>query len=800
MASLLAAVPACSDSSPAPTDAGADAAGDAGVDAGGDAGADVPMSTGPRVRFDIPAAGVPQPGQVPFPTDLYQGDADGTLVETLDDWSALGVRNSELSFSEAYGSMNGFGRVSGGLFVLQLPEGATVTVPETATGSDAAYAIVDVDPMSPGLGTRVPAAAGYVPALGVLAVQPEGVVLEAGRRYAVVVTAGVTTSAGPLGPSDAFRAIRDDVSGARISRAGILYGDAVERVVAAGIARQRIAGMAVFTTQTTDRQLRRVRDALVMGRYGAAPQLNTDAAMAAPYSVARFGAAEHAGWTATLDAWMGTPRRDAMGRDLAGEPSSGDPANTGVAHDAIGAVVSGTFNAPEFRRPWTGTAERDQGTIAFDSAGDARAANMAKTLPLTLVLPRAAAPSTGYPVVIFGHGLGGQRKQLFGVANELARAGIATLAVDTATFGQRAEPSAMYAADRTSLFRAVGTYQGPDGLPDNDGYDNTNFFGGLSAPLVIRDNIRQTALDYVQLRRLAANPMLDLSSVAAQYGGTAPRLDGTRVGYIGNSLGGIIGTVFAAIEPEVNPFVLNVPGAGLVSVLGADSPSIGPNLVAAGSLVFRYPPSVPVNRWHPLATLFQGPLDGADPGAFAATAASLHDVYFTFVDRDHVVPNRANELLARAMGLPLIRASLRAVAGLPAVDGPVRGNAMGRTRAAMLQFPAGHGSNLSSRYGSFVFAPPFPREAMTSRFPMLPSPVRIRQPVVAYQRSVVNFFRTAWMGAGMATIDVTGIDSYDDFDDDGFTAAEESSMGMTDPLDPMSRPTGMAPRTRDVGF
>lgn len=782
----------CSDDPAPATDAGA-------VTDGGNTVADAGAPTF-SARFVLPAEGLPQPGQVPFPTDLYRTDPDGTLSDRLEVWSALGVRNTELSFAEGYGALDGFGRIAGALFVM---EGTGEVMPRILppvaadAGPDVPYAIVNVDPMSPTVGQRVPAAAGFVPGLRVLSVQPDGVVLAPGRRYAFVLTTRLQSSAGALAPTAAFVAVRDAAMSARTTPAARLYADAANRVVAAGIARDRIAAMSVFTTQTTAGALRRVRDGLVAGRYGAAPQLNTDAMAARPYTVARFGAAMHDGWTATLDAWMGTPRRDAMMRDLPGEPGGGDEATVGYPHDAIGAVVTGTFVSPEFRRARAGQPLRDDGTIAFDAMGEAVAVNAMKTLPVTLVLPRALAPSTGYPVVIFGHGLGGQRKQLFGVANELARAGIATVGIDTATFGQRA--GAMFEADTSSLFAGRGTYMGPDGLPDAEGYDNTNFFGSLTAPMVVRDNIRQTALDYVQLRRLVANPMLNLGAVAAQYGGTAPRLDPARVGYIGNSLGGIIGTVFAAIEPDVNPFVLNVPGAGLVSALGADSPSIGPNLVAAASLFFRFPTSVPVDRWHPLVTLFQGPLDGGDPGCYAADAARQHDIFMGIVDRDSVVPNRANALLARALGLSQVRGAWRVVGAMPEVDNPVRGNAMGRTHAAVLQYPATHGSNLSFRFGTQTYVPAFPRDDMAARFPMVMRPARVRQPLVAYQRSIVGFLTTGWQGPGMATVDAAGIDAFEDFDDDGWTDTEEA-MRSTDPYDASSRPMGMAPRTRDVGF
>jgi len=788
-----------------PVSSGADSS--APSDAAPDTSQDVAVSAGTSARFVLPARGIPQPGEVPFPTDLYlRADADGTLSDDLADWTLLGVGSSatgQASLNESYGAIDGFGRNGGGLFVIEgdgHPASGALPPVGATPSAEAPYALIDIDVASPTRGRWVPAVAGYVRGVRVLNVQPDGVVLAAGRRYAAVLTTRLSTSAGSLRAPPAFARVRDLPLTARSTPAELLYGAASDAVTAAGIPRENIAALAVFTTQTTHAQLRPARDALVRGDYGPAPQLNASPAAALPYGVARFGADAHDGWTATLDAWMGTPLRDAMGRDLTGEPHSSEPPTAGVPHDALGAVLTGTFVAPEFRRPWTQSTSRNDGTIALDAAGRVAVAQRDKTLPITLALPRGAPPSQGWPAVIYGHGLGGQRKHLFSVANELARAGIATVAIDTATFGQRAAGAA---ADATSLYADRGSYRGSDGLPDAAEYDNTDFFGGLSNLLAVRDNLRQTALDYAQVRRLLANPALDLSAVAAQYPGATPRIDGARVGYIGNSLGGIIGTVFAAVEPEVNPVVLNVPGGGLISALAADSPAIGSSLDAAASLVFGYPRGVALDRFHPLTSLLQAVVDGGDPSNFAAdvtrpASGAGHDVWMTMVEADAVVPNRANELLARALGLPQISGGLRAVPGLETVAGPVRGNVGGRTHALHLQSPAVHGANLSQRYGVLSYRTPFPRDepGATTRF-VTGAPVRVRNPVVTFHRAIVGFLTSAWRGA--AVVDVTGLDSYRDWDDDLWTDEEERAMGA-DPFDPASRPGGVAPRTRNLGF
>ncbi len=186
LAAVLSVLCACS-STPAPAPGDASTADAPRVDAAVDA----PPAAGATVRFALPARGLPQPGEVPFPSDLYlRGDPDGTLTDLLDDWSRLGVGSSAAgqgSLNDGYGAIDGFARNTGGLFVIDgMGHPAPAILPTTAgtRDPDAAYAIIDIDAMSPARLTWVPTAAGYVERFRTLNVQPDGVVLEPGRRYA----------------------------------------------------------------------------------------------------------------------------------------------------------------------------------------------------------------------------------------------------------------------------------------------------------------------------------------------------------------------------------------------------------------------------------------------------------------------------------------------------------------------------------------------------------------------------------------------------------------------------------------
>jgi hypothetical protein len=75
--------------------------------------------------------------------------------------------------------------------------------------------------------------------------------------------------------------------------------------------------------------------------------------------------------------------------------------------------------------------------------------------------------------------------------------------------------------------------------------------------------------------------------------------------------------------------------------------------------------------------------------------------------------------------------------------------------------------------------------------------VRIREPIVAYQRAIARFLSSRF--AGDTRLAAEGMEPLVDLDDDGWTDAEERAQG-TAPQDPDSHPAGPPPHRRDVGF
>jgi len=93
-------------------------------------------------------------------------------------------------------------------------------------------------------------------------------------------------------------------------------------------------------------------------------------------------------------------------------------------NDAVGRVFIGAYHSPFLL-------DDAQGTLN-------RAAPRIDRVPFMLFTPADPAPAGGYPVVVFGHGLTGNRTNIVTMANKFNAAGYAVAAIDTVFHGERA--------------------------------------------------------------------------------------------------------------------------------------------------------------------------------------------------------------------------------------------------------------------------------------------------------------------------------------------------------------------------
>ncbi len=708
------------------------------------------------VPFDVDASGSTPFGNIPWPSDLYI-DATGHIGNVP---SLSRVSASSDAILAGLSTLDGFGRSTGGLFFLPDPIDP-VTIPGdfvTADRPGASVFIIDIDPASPNKRKRYPAIAKYLPSLECLSVIPiPGVVLPLGIRHAIVLTADARTTTGKyLGPAPELSRIGSLAANQRVTESEKLYGDAMAEIVAAkAVANaEQIASLAVFTTSRRAEEMPVLRGVL---RDQPEPEIFLDAATAAPYTAVEFGV----GSTPSIGDWLGKPEVDENGVEWPGGDNPG-----GISHDAIAAVASGAFIAPSFLDPTTKHIEKDD-------SGAFVMANANAKIPVTIVIPKSPMPAAGYPVIISGHGLSNNRGSMLSLANELARAGFAMIGIDDVLHGARAN-----IADVKNNFK--GSYAGPDGIPDDYPFP-LDFFADFIDFIAVRDNFRQTVLDQMSLVRLIQSSKLDLSPLADAAGGQTPKLDAGHIYWNGGSLGGIMGSMTTALEPEIRGAALQVPGAGFVQFITTNSAEVSGlvGTVAKGS--FGIQGEEPLDEFHPVAHLLATITESGDPIAYAPhvfsknlTPREAPDLLVTYALEDEVLPNIATLALIRAFGIDLATPNLIDIPGVANIPSPVQGNRGNRTAAAVQYAPAEHALGYN-RYDERQYQPntvPGP----DARFVSVGKPFAIEMPIRQHSAQLATFFSTAY--AGSAKIEVTA-PALADFDGDGTLDADDAK-----PYDP----------------
>ena len=366
--------------------------------------------------------------------------------------------------------------------------------------------------------------------------RPERVLLQA-RRYALVLTTKVTDEAGlPLARAAGTPLVSEAAHG--ISAQGVV----LQRLKALGVQRRDLAAVSVFTTQSVTIGLEQMRATIDAG---PAPELR--------FALAP-GGARSAYARAELD---GLELRRHASTDPAA--SLAEPVKvplvlvppTDVRTIAFGRFSSRSFLTPDRRIPATATRT------------ESPAPQSTEDVDVTVYLPAGAMPRTGWPVAIFGHGFGNDRHVVPAtIAGTLAHSGFAMVAINVV--GHGGGPQGTLTVLRAG-HEALTLPAGGRGV-DLDGDGRIGPTEGVStrapSPLAligIRDGLRQTVADLMQLVR-ALRRGVDVD------GDGRVDLDRERIHYVGQSFGGIYGTLLMAVDPLVRVGVLNVPGGPIVEI------------------------------------------------------------------------------------------------------------------------------------------------------------------------------------------------------------------------------------------
>jgi len=518
---------------------------------------------------------------LPFPNDIRRdsgGHPDltgyGPLTPPLDQYAAaISTDVDGFGLNSAI-----FVRFGGSIDPATLPR-----TPEASVAEDASVYLVNIDPASAQNGQRIPILLRFESTRGstigphwLAALPYPGFPLEEGTIYGLIVTKRVRVlgAADSVEPSKDFAVIADGAvpPDSHLAAAQRVYSPLWSYLDAAGRdSRSEIANAAVFTTQHATSFVGLLRDKI---------------------------------WALPSPAAVGVTLVTAF-------PSY-------LAYDA-------TFSSPNFQvgSPPYGTSG---GQIELGTDG-LPVVQRTETLRLSFCAPDLDPPGTGWPIVIFSTGAGGDYHSYndIGAAPVLAAKGIASISIDQVLSGPR----------------------NPAGLPGEIAFYN------FLNPQAARYNALQGAADNFSLLRLVQTFSYVPSAPGA---GRSVRFDPTKIFFFGHSQGGVTGTPFLAFEPSVKSAVLTGTGALLYEVLLNKS-----RPVDVAALLKAYIPDQPLDEFNPILALIQtwiersesanyGPLLARHPLTGENGVTFPKDVLQIEGIPDDDVPNVSIEAFATAVG------------------------------------------------------------------------------------------------------------------------------------------------------
>ena len=287
----------------------------------------------------------------------------------------------------------------------------------------------------------------------------------------------------------------------------------------------------------------------------------------------------------------------------------------------IAAVVEGELQIHNFRQ------NDGQGLVDF------AAEPLAQWVPFRLTLPQASRRGNA-PVALYAHGLGEDKEGDLPVVGLNAELGIATFGIDFPNHGGRTEQDGGYVFDILSP-------------------------GELAKPLGM---VVEATIDFASAQRALETALADLDVVGPQmtsrWGGDyvpdgIPDLDVSQLFMEGTSLGGVLGSVYGALGPNLSGAVYHVTGVGVSGILsqsilwdGAFNNLIPVNASGAEAVVLR--------------SMMQQVLDPGDSVnyidyfRYPAAGESARPLMLTMGQGDSVVVNDSTHAAALLLDAPVV--------------------------------------------------------------------------------------------------------------------------------------------------
>ncbi|AXQ27915.1 hypothetical protein D0B54_04145 [Solimonas sp. K1W22B-7] len=631
-------------------------------------GGDFPGGVGTEaVSIFDPLAASPQ---IPFPVDLlFAGFSDPTLnipnATAVPFVTAANEQDGWSTVASAFTDLTGFVDFD--------TVAAALTIIDTSTSPPT--------PLVPGVDFRVQSSTATDPVDGrAISDKRSRILIEPlkplkpSTTYVVGLSTAARSTAGePIIPSDYFRVVRSSSPVAEQTEPVLAILTAPQKATLEAIRQQLVPVMQLlaafgkpadtvaiawpFTTQSTT---------ITLQRMAAAAQPNVLRLQQAP---APAPAPAGTVLTTTMLGLPGAPAQVYAGRltlpYYLSAPSAGNPTapltgfwqaditQPNLAASFLGRVPCGAFASGADIDPGPGVLTARPSTSTTICYPLPRKLSD-QTVPVIATVPVGEMPAGGWPVVIFQHGITGNRSQVLGLVPALTQAGFAVIAIDLPLHGIRTADGSIAAfrvpgtTERTfdlDLVNNTSGAPGPDTVVDGSG---THFIN-LSSLIVSRDNLRQGVSDLLVLGKslVPAGGIADPGTIFVSLAGApqAVRFDTTQVRYVGHSLGAIVASTFLGVNTATGAGVLAMPGGGIAKLLDA-SASFGPRISAG---LQAQTASFPVanrivqgnDNYETFIRFAQTLVDSGDPLNFAAATKANHPIYMIEVVGDAVVPNCA---------------------------------------------------------------------------------------------------------------------------------------------------------------
>ena len=309
----------------------------------------------------------------------------------------------------------------------------------------------------------------------------------------------------------------------------------------------------------------------------------------------------------------------ALRRGVMGTPA---PVAAGVqiVKNTVFELVTGMYDAPNFQ---SGDVPYSNGGGNFVIGPDGAAVvQRTEHLRFAMTTPLTPMPATGWPIVLYQHGTGGDWQSFIddGTAQRLVNQGLAVISMDQVLHG-----------------------------PRNPGGDPSVDFFNVGNPLAVRDNIMQGTADAFSQLRL-------VQGMAIPDGTDTIKIDPTKVYFFGHSQGSETGPGFVAFEPTLAGAVLSgCSGLVYMAVLYKTSPDIA----SAVEALIR---DEPYNEDTPTLAILQMWMEHSDPVNYArlmvrepVAGNAPRNIFQSEGFVDTYAPNLGIEAFATAIGGDLVK-------------------------------------------------------------------------------------------------------------------------------------------------